>query len=270
MNIAISNIAWDPQEDQEILDLMHRYHIRGLEVAPKKVWPSPETVSDTLLQNYRTVWKKQGFQIVATQAILYDHPELTIFQNETTRQQTFDYIAKMIILSAKLGASAIVFGSPKNRHIGDIKPSQALDIAISFFRSLGEIANKNNTHLCIEPNPPDYGCNFICNTQEGIDLVKRVDHPGFRLHLDAGALTLNGESYEQAITDAFPLMQHFHISEPWLGLTGMSNADHSTIAKTLRTLGYQHWVSIEMKNNLMKPNTRSVQQSLDFVSRMYS
>ena len=42
----------------------------------------------------------------------------------------------------------------------------------------------------MEANPPEYGADFVTRAAEAIELVKAVNHPGFRLHLDTGCMTL--------------------------------------------------------------------------------
>ena len=34
MKMAISNIAWDPQYNEEVFSMMENYHYVGLEIAP--------------------------------------------------------------------------------------------------------------------------------------------------------------------------------------------------------------------------------------------
>src|SRR5438552_1722928 len=96
-----------------------------------------------------------------------------------------EYLSKISWLGGQLGAGPLVFGSPKNRIRGDLTFDEALKIAVPFFRSAAGNAQKNGTILCLEPNPPEYGCDFVTNTREALSVVEQVAHPGFRLHLDS-------------------------------------------------------------------------------------
>lgn len=105
---------------------------------------------------------------------------------------------------------------------------------------------------------------------EGIELVEKVNHPGFRLHLDAGAMTLNQEDIYQVIESSMPYLNHFHISDPFLDKIGSNNVDHPTMAKALRQLGYSGWVSIEMKNGLSdNGNVQNVEAALKYATEIY-
>jgi D-psicose/D-tagatose/L-ribulose 3-epimerase len=268
MKISISNIAWDAAEDEAVAALLDEFKVKGVEVAPTKVWPSPEAVGDAAARAYRGMWNSRGVEVVAFQALLFGRPELCLFTSDEAREKTFDYLCAIIRLAEKLGAGALVFGSPKNRVAGDLPASRALDIAAEFCGRLGEVAARHHTCFCIEPNPAAYGCDFVRTAAEGLELVRRVNHPGFRLHLDAGALTLNGEDYERTIEECFEWTAHFHVSEPNLELVGGRGTPHHRIARTLRALGYRRWVSIEMRGGLMTPNA-AVRAALDFVTATY-
>jgi sugar phosphate isomerase/epimerase len=172
---------------------------------------------------------------------------LTIFDHAQKRKETLDYLSGMIRLAAKLGAKVLVFGSPKNRRVGNLSEVEIERIAVPFFRALGQVAMENEVTFCIEPNPTVYDCDFITTSRQGLELVLKVNSQGFGLHLDAAALTLSQEPIESAIEAAFGWLQHFHISEPQLAQIGTGRVDHGAFATTLARLHYKSWVSIEMR-----------------------
>lgn len=270
MKIAISNIAWNVQEDESILKLLKKYSIPGVEIAPTKIWRNPTEESYKTINKYRKYWEKNGISVPSTQSILFGHPELLIFGNTDERNATSTYLEKMIRVSAQLGARIIVFGSPKNRNRFNINKVRALNIASDFFFKIATISKKYNIFFCIEPNPIEYGTNFINNTDEAIELVKNVNHPNFRLHLDSGTMTVNGENVEKAMTDGFLYLKHFHISEKNLGPIGGGKTDHEKIVNILRALKYKHWVSIEMRGMENSSNIDVVDEVLKFTSAIYS
>lgn len=269
MNIAISNIAWDPKENEEVIRIMKEYSVTSLEVAPTKLWDKPEQVNDSEIQQVKEWWNKQGIQIVSGQSLLYGHPELKLFESLENRNQTFEYLSKIVTVLGKLGAQALVFGSPKNRQLEKHTPQEAMDIAVDFFHRLGQVAQAAGTCVVLEPNPAQYACDFIQTAAEGVELVKQVNHAGFRLHLDTAAMTLNQEPFTKTIEASFPWLKHFHTSETNLELVGAGTTDHPQIAKTLKSLGYEGFVSIEMKSGLLTPNTKAVETALHVITNIY-
>src|SRR3989344_4244202 len=115
MKIALSNLAWDKDEDAQILKILKEFKIRGIEVSLTKIWEEPIKITEKQILSYKKLWKSNGINIVAITSVLYGHPELVIFNSEEVRNQMFKYLNKVFNMGSLLGAKAIVFGSPKNR-----------------------------------------------------------------------------------------------------------------------------------------------------------
>lgn len=269
MNIAISNIAWNKEEDKKIITLLKKYGYSAIEIAPTMIWKSPSTESKESLFEFKNFWNKNGIYITSLQSLLFGHPELTIFENPEKRKKTLTYIGEMMRVSAFLGVEDIIFGSPGNRDKGDLPFLQAIDIASDFFNQVGDIAKKYGIFFCIEPIPTEYGTNFINNTEEGILLVQKVNHQHFRLHLDSGALTVSNEDYATALEKGYPYLKHFHISDRDLKPIGTTDVDHKIIAKKLKQLKFNNLISIEMRKNVSGTNEKIINQTLAYVSRIY-
>ena len=269
MNIAISNIAWDPTEEAGAAQIMQNLQIRGVEIAPTKTWDAPQLASKESILNYGKYWSDQNVKIVAMQSLLFGRPDLQLFQDASARDRTFDYLCDLMVMAETLGARVLVFGSPKNRQRGDLTESQAFETAVEFFGRVGRFASEHNVCFCIEPNPAVYGCDFVRTAAEGRALVKAVNKSGFRLHLDAAIMTLNEENIETEIEASMDYLAHFHISEPQLGVVGEGVTDHLRFARCLKALGYSNWVSIEMRNGWKTPNTLAAQSALDYAIGIY-
>jgi D-psicose/D-tagatose/L-ribulose 3-epimerase len=270
MKIAISNIAWEKSEQDAVKQIMLERNILGVEIAPTKIWTNPETVSPAQLRQYKEYWEKSGICVVALQSLLFGHPEMTIFESEEQRNCTLEYLKMMIDLAAAVGAAVLVFGSPKNRSAGYTGSDEDKRVAIAFFSALGDHAQNRGVSFCIEPNAAQYNCRFVRNTDEALELVRSVNNPGFRLHLDAGVMALNEESVDTALTSAQPFLCHFHISQPQLAPVGEGLVDHQRLGKLLRDRQYDRWVSIEMRSSDDGANTETVRKTLDFVRGVYS
>lgn len=248
MKLAVSNIAWPREQDAAVADLLREHGVRGIEVAPTKVWPKPLEASGIEVGTYRQWWEDRGFEIVAAQALLFGRPDLILFDSPEIRARTLDYLAGIVRVCSQLGAGSLVFGSPRNRRIGLLQREETWIIAVEFFRELGAEAEEAGTTLVMEANPPEYGADFVTRAAEAVELVNAVNHPGFRLHLDTGCMTLAHDPIAETFGAAFPLLRHFHVSEPNLDPPGTSGkVDHPAFAAELKRRGYGHWVSLEMR-----------------------
>ncbi len=247
MNLAVSNIAWPHADDERMAAQLSRYGVRGLEIAPTKIWQDPLAATPGQVTACRRSWEGRGIAIVAAQALLFGRPDLTLFESPAARAATAAYLDAIIRLCADLGATRLVFGSPKNRRIGTMPPAQALDIAVDFFGGLAEVAHACGAAIVLEANPETYGGDFITRTADSLAIVRRVHHPGLRLHLDTGCATLAGEEADAVVRAGPDVVGHFHVSEPGLAAIGTGGADHAAFATALRAVGYSGWLSIEMR-----------------------
>ncbi len=269
MKLAISNIAWLPEENVEVLAVLKRLSITGIEVAPTALFENPTLQRDGAVKETRRFWNDNGIEIVAMQSLLFERPELNLFGEKKVREEMFEYLKKIIDLGGKLGAKSLVFGSPKNRLAGGLSKDVAFKIAANFFSELAGTAADCGTCLCVEPNAPDYGCDFITNVAQAIELVESVSHSGFGLHVDAGVMTLNDEPHESTLEAAFRHMHHFHISEPFLMKVTDAKTNHDSLGMHLRKTNYEGWVSIEMRSGLGDSNARVVDECLRFAYDKY-
>lgn len=248
MKLAVSNIAWPREQDEAVAGVLAGLGVTGVEVAPTKVWPDPLAATDAGIDAYRRWWADRGFEIAGAQALLFGRPELTVFESAETRRRTLDYLRRIVRLCSRLGAQSLVFGSPKNRRVGQTDRDTAQTVAVEFFGRLAEFAQSDGTCVVLEANPPVYGADFVTMAAEAVELVRAVDHPGFRLHLDTGCMTLAADPIRDTFDDGFDLLHHFHASEPQLAPPRSSAAvDHPAFAAELVRHGYAGWVSVEMR-----------------------
>jgi len=246
MKLAFSNIAWAPHDDPDVLALLSRQGIAGIEVAPTKIWPKWEGATPTAAQTYRSHLRNLGFDIPALQAVLFGRPEARLFDRdgEVAFVSHLTYVAE---LAGELGARAVVLGAPRQRDRGTLTMEAAFDRAAEILHGLAGTFAARGTCLCIEPNPRRYACNFIVNASEGADLVRRVNHPGFGLHLDAAAMFLEGDDPAQLWPELGSLVRHFHISEPDLGNFCSPQVPHRANLDFLNSTSYAGWCSVEMR-----------------------
>jgi D-psicose/D-tagatose/L-ribulose 3-epimerase len=271
MKVAVSNLAWHPEEDESIVSVLGRAGAEAVELAPGKVWPDPVSVPAAEARQARSWWEDRGLPVVALQALLFGRPDLQLFGPGAVRRELGDRLRRLCELAAHLGASVLVFGSPRNRARGETAAEEAFDIAVRFFADVGLAARSCGVVVCIEPNPPVYGCNFVTDVDEAIALVDAVGSPGFGLHFDTACVTLAGQDVGPAVVDAGSRIRHVHVSEPDLGPVGSptGKVDHEAVARSLRAVGYEGFASIEMLPASATDNGPAVAAALDTVRSVY-
>jgi len=266
MKLTISNIAWTDADDEAVLALLPSLGVNAVEVAPTRIWSDWE-FSESEVAAYRKFLQTKRLVCSSLQAIVYKKPDLKVFGTVAERAGLVAHLKRVADLAAALGAKPLVFGAPKNRDRADLDDKIAFAQAADLFSEVGDYCHQKGVCLCIEPNPVDYGCNFVTDSQSGAQLVRSVNSPGFRLHLDAAGMHLAGENIPHALESTIDVLEHIHISEPNLGNFSAPQVAHEQVAATLRSLGWNHWISIEMKSG--DDAIASVKQAISLVKEIY-
>lgn len=245
VKLSVSMMAWDSQYNTEMFNFMSEHVYEGLELIPTKVQsiepyshlPKFKHYIENLRDNYH-------ISIPSMQSLTYGRDE-NIFDGRVL----INYLKEAITFAGELGINNLVFGSPKNRILPQDFPHKQV---ISIFKELGDFAKEHQTTFSIEANPEIYGGNFILTTYDAIKLIKEVNSPNFKLNLDLGTVIENQENLQEILSENLNLINHIHLSEPYLNSVIIHEDYYLTMRNYLKN--YRGFVSIEMKNlnNIMK------------------
>ncbi len=253
MKLAISNIAWRPEEAEAAYALLQRLDLHGLEIAPGLLIDGatdPFHPSDAELNSLFARLETAGLQLVSMQSLLFGAQDARLFGDAGQVLRFREGLLRAIHLAGQLRIPNLVVGSPANRVIpAHMARQDAMDHAANLFSGLADTAQAQGCRLAIEPNPAIYGTNFLTHMTDAAAFVRHVAHPAVTLNFDVGALHLNNEfeQLEALLAAHLDLVSHVHISEPHLAPVP---ADEAKLDRTLRALasaGWTGWVSIEMR-----------------------
>ena len=269
MRLAISNIAWDTAEDEAMVRLLRRFDVDAIDVAPGKYFSDPAKATEQDIARVKNWWSERGIEITGMQALLFGITGLNVFGSPESQDAMLQHLTAVCRIGAGLGAKRLVFGSPKNRDRTGLSDQKALDVAVPFFRRLGDIAQNYGVVICLEPNPTCYGANFMTTSAETAQVVEQIAHPAVRMQLDTGALTINGEDSVTVLQECAPLIGHVHASEPDLLPLGDGGTEHAKVVEALQQHLPNHVVSIEMLATKNEPHLVSIERALDVAIRHY-
>lgn len=212
-----------------------------MEIAPTKIFAEqPYDRKDEAREWSNQLRRQWDLHIVSMQSIWYGKTE-RIFGSEAERYELMEYTKKAIDFAETIDCKNLVFGCPKNRAMPD---GADIEMAVSFFRELGNYAHRHHCVVAMEANPPIYHTNFLNTTGEAMAFVETVGSEGFLLNLDTGTMIENGEDVSQ-LDSRERLIHHVHISEP--GLKPIQKRKlHTDLAIKLKDMNYQGFVSIEV------------------------
>ena len=242
--LACSNIAWPAELDDRAFALLVTNGFTGIELAPTRIWPDWQGMTTESARAYRTRIEDAGLVVSSLQSILFARPDLQLFGDAAPLTE---HLRNCADIAVELGARSLVFGAPKNRLRGALSMEDAMSIATERIGSVAQHYADRGVCLAIEANPTDYGCDFMTDSSQSSELVRRVDSPGVRLHLDTACMWLAKEDVQAAITSNSDILSHFHISEPQLGNFESPQPCHATAAAALEGSGYTGWAAVEMR-----------------------
>ncbi|MBC7405455.1 MAG: sugar phosphate isomerase/epimerase [Cytophaga sp.] len=263
MRLAISNIAWDTDEDEAIATLLQRFGVDAIDAAPGKYFPEPAKATDEDIARVKNWWSERGIEITGMQALLFGTTGLNVFGTLESQEEMLQHLDAVCRIGAGLGAPRVVFGSPKNRDRSGLNDAEAMAVAISFFRRLGNIASSHGVMICLEPNPTCYGANFMTTSAETAQVVTQIAHPAIRMQFDTGALAINGEDPATVLQSCVRLIGHIHASEPNLVSLGNGETDHARMYEALVLHLPNHLVTIEMLATKNESHLVSIERALD-------
>lgn len=177
------------------------------------------------------------------------HRPTLLTADQAQRQIRIDYLVRCMDLAVRLGAPLVSFwsGSPD---LEDGDRLQLLARLVEGCKQLSDEAAKRNLKIGFEPEPGM----LIETTEQGLELVKRVDHEAFQLTIDVGHLQCMREPITQSLIDASPHLINVHFEDMKAGihdhlLPGEGEIDLQNILDQLKVLGYQGPVNVELSRH---------------------
>ena len=245
MNISVSNIGWDKKNDDNTLESLSKLGVNYLEIAPSIIFEDLLNLKKSDITRFKDKIKRHNMRIVSFQSLFFQFKEVNIFSNP---EKSLEILKILCDLSNELECKNLVFGSPKNRIIPDFNSSKYYDDSLKFFDKVGDYFSSMDTILSIEPNPKIYECNFLTTTQETYDYLVSLNNNSIKLNLDLGTVKENNEDLYSIFQKNISLINHIHISEPYL----KPFKNFKMLNKLIRLVyekRYKGFISLEMTQN---------------------
>jgi sugar phosphate isomerase/epimerase len=250
MKYAICNELFENWPWERVCAFCHEMGYGGIEVAPFTIAPHVSLVDQATRTQMRKVADRMEIEILGLHWLLAnvasDRQLYVTHPDELIRANTAEYFVHLTQLCADLGGRVMVIGSPKARNLlPGVTREQAMDFAKEVFAPCLEVAAAKNVTLAIEPLGPKE-TDFLNTAADGIELIRRVNHPNFRLHLDTKAMSSEATPIPKIIRESAGHMVHFHANDPNLLGPGMGELDFVPIIAALREVGYDGYLSVEV------------------------
>ncbi len=256
MRYAICNETFEGWDHARVCRTVAELGYQGLEVAPFTLAPRITDVTAEQRRTLRRQAEDSGLQIIGLHWLLAKTEGLQLTSaDEKVRQRTADYVMELARCCRDLGGELMVFGSPAQRRIpAGATRAQATDWAVDTFRRAASGIADSGVRLCLEPlSPPE--ADFINTCGEAMEILRRLDHPNFVLHLDVKAMHTDEAPLPELIERYGAMAGHFHANDANRRGPGFGETDFVPLFRALRQSGYPGWVSVEVFDYTPDPVT---------------
>ncbi|MCP4712099.1 MAG: sugar phosphate isomerase/epimerase [Planctomycetes bacterium] len=266
MKFALCNEMFQDQPIPQICNTARRLGYHGIEIAPFTLAPHAQDISLEQRKIVRQAIEDQGLETVGLHWLFAGSEGLHITTpNDAIWRQSRDYLKILLDLCSDLGGKVLIIGSPKQRSLIDGQTQTGAFSQIArLIESALDQAQQQSLTLCIEPLA-SHETDFINTVTQGMRLVRQIDHPYFKIHLDAKAMFAEGGPVQDTIRSVRAEdVGHFHVNDPNLYGPGMGEMDYQPIVQAINDIGYNQWLSVEVFKFDPDPETIA-RQSIDFL-----
>lgn len=248
MRFGLCNELFQDWDWPRALELTRQLGYTGWEIAPFTLGSSPTEISDSQRSQLAQQVRSAGVEVIGLHWLLAktEGYHLTV-DDRQTRLRTAAYLAELTRLCRDLGGSLMVLGSPLQRNFDPacMTHDQAAANAMEVIEQVIPSLESMRVTLALEPLGPGEG-NFWNHASQVVEVIKKIDSPWVRLHLDVKAMSTEGKPIEAVIRENAAWMHHFHANDPNLLGPGMGQVPFEPIFRALRDVNYGGWVSVEV------------------------
>lgn len=172
----------------------------------------------------------------------FTHPQAS------RREEAIAYLDELIDFCGDLQGDVMVFGSPQQRGtVGGISVEEATNHFADGLAQVADHAQERDVKILIEPLGSEQ--TDVVNTMaEAVEVVRQIDHPAISTMFDFHNTTDETAPFDVLVEKHFENLGHVHVQEmdgTYLG-TGDAVTEFVPAFQTLKDLGYDKWVSLEV------------------------
>lgn len=245
-NESMQELSWAEQ-----CDIIGNAGYTGVEIAPfTLVENGVEEINASERKQMVQDMNNAGIECVGLHWLLSPPPEGLHFTtpDASVRNRAVKYLDSLIDFCGDLGGTVMIFGSPGQRSTTE---GATVEEAKKYFADglarVADHAQERGVKILVEHLGSDQ-TDVVNTLAEAVEIVNAVDHPAIQAMFDFHNTIDETEPFHVLIEKYFDYIQHVHVQEmdgTYLG-TGNAVNDYVKAFQTLKDLGFNKWVSLEV------------------------
>ena len=244
-NESMKELSWERQ-----CEIIGSAGYTGVEIAPfTLVEQGVEEISAEKRAEMVKVMKDAGIECVGLHWLLSPPPKGLHFTtaDKQVRARTVGYLDSLIDFCGDMGGEVMIFGSPNQRSAKGMPVSEANKNFADGLAKVADHAKSRGVMILLEPLDKSQ-TDVVNTTAEAMEIVRAINHPNIKTMFDFHNTVDESLGFSDLIRKYYAHIYHVHVMEMdgrHLG-TGTAVNDYVPAFKTLRELGYDRWVSLEV------------------------
>ncbi len=254
----------------DICSTASRLGYHGIEIAPFTLAPSADEITPKQRKEVRQAVEDHGLETVGLHWLFAGPAGLHMTTtDDKTWATTRDYLSCLLDLCGDVGGKVLVLGSPKQRSLVEGQSQQgARQRAVDLLGSVMDQAGQLGLTICLEPLSP-VETDFINTVADGMEIVRQVNHPSLKIHLDVKAMCSEPAPVGDVIRSVRAKdIGHFHVNDANLYGPGMGGVDYGPIAEAVSDIGWDKWLSVEVFKYDPDPETIA-RKSIEYLRKYW-
>lgn len=240
VTFGIHPFVWTDAWSYESVHLIERAKALGFDVLDIPV----RTLDDRDVQATRAELEALGMRAVAVAGVADPH-NLTS-NDELVWQTTLEYLRKLVRNTQGIGATVLagVYYGPISKLVGRGPTENELARSAAGLKELARYARDYGVNLALEP-VSRYETYLLNTTQQGLDMLARVEEWNVGLLLDTYHMNIEEKDYYGSLVSAGNRLFHMHVCENDRGIPGSGLVHWEKVFQGLAEINYRGTLTIE-------------------------
>lgn len=163
--------------------------------------------------------------------------------NEKKRLEAYKKLQSLVKIASRFKCYLNI-GIFRGRAIDDKPIAYTRDMFVEIMKQACDYAALHKVSINFEPTNR-FEINFINTTNDGIDIIERVNKPNLGLLLDLYHIYIEDKDMEESIRKSKDLVKHFHFSDSdrWPAGVGNGEIDFARLVKLLKEINFSGFLS---------------------------